>query len=217
VAPGEFGGRVVSAEDGRPIARAALTFLHEGAAISTESDESGRFRVTAAAGAYELASAQAKGFAPFEPQLGHSPIMVWGRAGGRIGGETIYLVPGIEITVAVQKDKDKPIPGAEVRVFEEVRGPAEAPVVRTDERGEVKVSARPGDVVEARAAGFVSERAHVDLPAQTAKRVTLRLARGADHPRLSITGRVVDARGGGVDGALVEGFANGMSDKWPTD
>src|SRR6185312_3050512 len=84
-AAGAFGGRVLSAESGQPIARASLTFLHQGAAISTETDGSGRYLVTAASpGVYELASASATGYLPFEPQLGHSPVTVQARAGVRL-------------------------------------------------------------------------------------------------------------------------------------
>ncbi|MGZ3407268.1 MAG: carboxypeptidase-like regulatory domain-containing protein, partial [Polyangia bacterium] len=61
-AAGEFAGRVLSTADGKPIAHAALTFLHEGAALSTESDDGGRFTVRAASpGAYELTAAGARG------------------------------------------------------------------------------------------------------------------------------------------------------------
>src|SRR5277367_5621349 len=36
---GELGGRVLSSADGKGIAHASLTFLHEGAAVSAEADE----------------------------------------------------------------------------------------------------------------------------------------------------------------------------------
>ncbi|HEX6836097.1 MAG TPA: carboxypeptidase-like regulatory domain-containing protein, partial [Polyangia bacterium] len=98
LAAGQFGGRVLSTEDGKPIARASLTFLHEGAAISTESDAGGHYVVTAASpGSYELTSATATGFLPFQPELGHSPVTVQARAGVRLDDVTLYLSPALEL------------------------------------------------------------------------------------------------------------------------
>jgi Carboxypeptidase regulatory-like domain/PDZ domain len=210
VAAGELGGRVMSSVDGKPIARAALVFLHEGAAVSTETDAQGRFVVTAASpGAYELTSATATGFAPFEPQLGHSPVTLWARAGVRVDDVTIYLTPAVELTVVVQDDKGKPLAGAEVRAFAEARGAADAKVTTTDAKGEATVAAQPFDVVEARHAGFKRASARVSRQTEATRRLTLRLLPGADAPRATIAGRVVDGRGQPVDGALVEAWAYG--------
>ncbi|HEX9105001.1 MAG TPA: carboxypeptidase-like regulatory domain-containing protein, partial [Polyangia bacterium] len=127
VAAGAFGGRVLATADGQPIARASLTFLHEGAAISTQSDGNGRFVVEAASpGAYELTSAVATGFLPFEPQLGHSPVTVQARAGVRLDDVTIYLSRALALDVLVVDDKNQPLPGAEVRAFDDRAGPASA-------------------------------------------------------------------------------------------
>jgi len=207
VAAGRFGGRVLSTADGKPVARASLTFLHEGAAISTESDADGRYVVTAVSpGAYELTSATATGFLPFQPQLGHSPVTVQARAGVRLDDVTIYLSPALELVVLVVDDKDKPLPGAEVRAFDENAGPADAAAVATDAKGHARLAVRPWDVVEARHAGYRSARQLIGYPAQTSGRVTLHLTPGADRARLTISGRVVDGRGLPVDGALVEAF-----------
>jgi hypothetical protein len=206
---GGFGGRVLSTEDGKPIAHAALTFLHEGAAVSTESDGAGRFAVRATSpGAYELTSASARGFAPFEPALGHSPVTVWPRAGVRIDDVTIYLTPDIELLVVVTDDKNKPLPGAEVRTFDDRQGSADAKPTITDAKGQAKIKAQPDDTVEARHAGYATATAFINATVQLSGRVTLRLVAGAERPRMTIAGHVVDGRGSPVDGALVEAFAN---------
>jgi hypothetical protein len=204
---GEFGGRVLSTANGQPIAHASLAFLHEGAAISTESDDAGRFTVKAAAGAYELASATAKGFAPFEPQLGHSPVMVQARAGVRIDDITVYLQPALELDVLVLGEHDQPLAGAEVRAFDDRSGPADAKAVVTDAKGHATLAAQGWNVVEARHDGYTSARVPIGFAAQTSGRITVHLSRGADRARLTISGRVVDAKGLPVDGALVEAFA----------
>lgn len=207
ITSGQFGGRVLSTRDGKPIARASLTFLHEGAAMSTESDAEGRYAVTAATpGAYELTSATAPGFLPFQPLLGHSPVTVQARAGVRLDDVTIYLSPALELVVLVVDDKDKPLPGAEVRAFDEQSGPADAAAVVSDAKGHARLAVRPWNVVEARHAGYRSARQLIGYPAQTSGRLTLHLVPGADRARLSISGRVVDGRGLPVDGALVEAF-----------
>jgi len=207
VAAGEFGGRVLSTEDGKPIAGASLTFLHEGAAVSTEADAAGRFSVRATApGAYELTSASARGFASFEPELGHSPITLWARAGVRLDDITIYLTPSLDLTVLVTDDKSRPVAGAEVRSFDERRGPADASPTLTDAKGHAQLSVQPWSLVEARHTGYTSARARVSFQAQTSGQLVLHLAAGAEPERKRIGGHVVDARGQPVDGGLVEAF-----------
>ena len=207
ITSGQFGGRVLSTRDGKPIARASLTFLHDGAAMSTESDAEGRYAVTAASpGAYELTSATATGFLPFQPLIGHSPVTVQARAGVRLDDVTIYLSPALELVVLVVDDKDKPLPGAEVRAFDEQAGSADAAAVVTDAKGRARLAVRPWNVVEARHAGYRSARQLIGYQPQTSGRLTLHLDPGADRARLSISGRVVDGRGLPVDGALVEAF-----------
>ncbi len=210
---GEFGGRVVSATDARPIAGAALTFLHEGAALSTQSDARGRFVVRASSpGAYELTSATAAGYSPFEPQLGHSPLTLWARAGVRLDGVTIYLSPALALVVVVQDDRAKPLVAAEVRAFDPDRGSADAAVVLTDGKGAAKITAQPFGLVEARKAGYVSARAWIERQAQASGQLTLRLAPGGARARLAISGHVVDRGGRPVDGALVEAFGSPGAD-----
>ncbi|MDB4970953.1 MAG: signal protein [Myxococcales bacterium] len=213
---GEFGGRVVSSDGGKPIAHAALTFLHGGTALSAESDDDGRFHVTAVSpGAYELTAAAARGFVPFAPLYGHSPVTVWARARVKLDDVTVYLTPATKLTVVVQDEKGKPLAAAEVRAFEERRGAADARLFVTDDKGEVTVEEQPLEVVEARRAGYVSARAFVGLVALESGRLVLRLAAGGDRPRLAISGRVVDATGQPVDGALVEADAQVPFDKAP--
>jgi PDZ domain-containing protein/carboxypeptidase family protein len=208
-ADGSFGGRVLSTEDQKPIARAALTFLHEGAALSTETDALGRFLVRASSpGAYELTAATAAGFTPFEPQLGHSPVTLWARAGVRLEDVTIYLSPERELVVVVEDAAHKPIAGAEVRAFDPDRGPGDVKVAHSDAKGEAKVAAQEFEIVEARKAGYASARAWVQRAALRTRRLRLQLAPGADRPRSAICGHVVDRAGRPVDGALVEAFGH---------
>ncbi|HEY2744823.1 MAG TPA: carboxypeptidase regulatory-like domain-containing protein [Polyangia bacterium] len=205
---GEFGGRVISTADGKPVAHASLTFLHEGAALSVDANEAGHFVVRAtSAGAYELTSASARGFASFAPELGHSPVVVHPHAGVRLEDITIFLVPEVELVVIVTDDRGKPIAGAEVRAFDDERGPAEAKVATTDGKGQASVRAVEGQLVEARHAGYTSARAYVNFAAVANGQLRLHLTAGVERARMSIGGHVVDGRGQPVDGALVEAFA----------
>src|SRR5439155_27250562 len=154
-----------------------------------------------------LTTAAAKGYAPFEPQLGHSPITVWARAGVALDDVTIYLTPAVELTVVVQDQKGQPLASAEVRAFDERRGSAEARAVISDDKGEAHLSAQPFDVVEARRSGYRTARAFVELAAQQSGRLVVRMSAGTQPAPSSISGRVVDAKGQPVDGALVEADA----------
>src|SRR5439155_1326778 len=89
-------------------------------------------------------TAAAKGYAPFEPQLGHSPITVWARAGVALDDVTIYLTPAIELTVVVQDQKGQPLASAEVRAFDERRGSAEVRAVISDDKGVARRDVRAG-------------------------------------------------------------------------
>jgi hypothetical protein len=205
---GLFAGRVLSTADGAPIAHAALTFLHEGAALSTESDDGGRFAVRAASpGAYELTAAGAKGFESFEPQLGHSPVTVQARAGVRLDDVTIYLSPALELVVTVEDAEHAAVAGAEVRTFDADHGAAEVTPILTDAKGQATLPAAHWyDLVEAKKAGYARARAWIDQKILARHKMTLTLVRGADRALLSIGGRVVDRGGRPVDGALVEAF-----------
>ncbi|MDB4965528.1 MAG: hypothetical protein JWN44_1217 [Myxococcales bacterium] len=216
---GELGGRVLSAADGKPIARATLTFLHRGLADSSESDDSGHFRLRPdSPGAYELTSAVASGFAPFEPALGHSPLTLWARAGVRLDDITIYLTPAIALTVVVKDNSGKPISSAEVRVFDQPQGFADGKPTLTDDTGQAHVSARPFVIIEVRRSGYVGARASVGAAVEADRRLELRLIAGSERPRLEIQGRVVDARGQGVDGALVEAeVQSAVGDRFATN
>lgn len=207
-APAGFGGRVLSTATRRPVARAALAFFHDGAAVTTESDDAGRFHVVAAgAGAYELTSAEAAGYAPFQAELGHSPVVVWPRPGVRVDDVTIFLTPATELTVRVQAPGGAPIAGAEVRAFDPDRGPAEAAPVRTDGQGEARLEVAPGVAIEARKPGYARAGAYVSVQVVAARRLVVTLTPGREPARAAIAGHVVDAAGQPVDGALVEAWA----------
>ncbi|HZS39453.1 MAG TPA: carboxypeptidase regulatory-like domain-containing protein [Polyangia bacterium] len=209
---GELSGRVLSTANGRPVARAALTFAHGGAVFNVAADDAGAFRLAAAEpGTYQLASLTAAGYLSFAPELGHSPIAFEARAGTRVRGLTLYLTPAVEYRGVVLDPAGKPIAGAEVVRLEPLDG--EPDRFASDERGEFRFHALDDSVFEARHAGFSPARARLDLAAQLSKRLTLRLRpAAAESPRTAIAGVVVDARGAAVDGALLLAISEQDSD-----
>lgn len=211
-----LGGRVLSTRDGKPIARAALTFLHGGAALSVESDGAGHFAIApAAAGAYELTSALADGYVPFEPQLGHSPLTLFARSGMRIEDADIYLTPTLTLTVHVRDQADHAVAGAEVRAISSTgRAAAGAPVV-SDARGDAHVVADPDGLIEAHKPGFHRGRQRISQGMRTTHTMTLVLTPGSDAPSVTLAGRVVDTGGQPVDGALVETWTTEWKENAP--
>ena len=207
-----FTGKVLSAASAQPVAGASLTFLHDGAAVSADSDKAGLFSVKAGAGLYELVSASASGYLPMQTQFGHSPLVVAVRPGFVVEDVTVYLSPSDPLTVVVQDKAGKRIAGAEVRVFAQEQGAAEASPTITGANGEATVATDSTSVVEARHAGYVRAQVYIDQLARVTRRLVITLQAGAEPARGSITGRVVNAAGAPVDGALVEVWQPPSSD-----
>jgi uncharacterized GH25 family protein len=204
-ASGELAGRVVSVTSGQGVPRATLTFFHEGAAHTTATDASGAFRFRAPApGRYQLASATAEGFVPFEPELGQSPIAFDARAGVRLGGVTLFLTPIVSYEGRVVDRTGKPVAGAEVRVID----PAGDKVWTSDDKGEFGFTAPDYAMLEASHPKEGRGRATLDLSAQAARALTIKLGDLPAPAAGPIAGVVVDERGP-VDGAPVVAACDG--------
>jgi len=205
-AGGELLGRVVSVTTGEGVAHATLTFFHEGAALTTSGDATGNFRFRAPApGRYELASAVADGYLPFEPELGQSPIAFDARAGVRLTGVTLYLTPKVRYDGHVVDGAGKPVPGAEVRVVE----PAADEHWTSDEKGDFVFSAPDGAMLEARHPSRGRGRAALDLAAESARSLTIKIVEPVPPAAAPIAGVVVDAHGP-ADGALLSARCDGL-------
>jgi len=201
-----FTGRVVSAETGQPIPHASLTFVVTGAAVTATGDDDGRFVVAGEApGVYELVSATADGFLPFDAQLATGAIVVSTGRGVRVDDVTIYLTPAAKLAVTVQDPSGKPIAGAEVRILS-WRGAASPEPVLTSDRGEAELVAESDQRLDVRKPGFVRSVTGFTR-AMSRRRIVITLQPGQDAPLLAISGRAVDNAGAPVDGAVVEAYS----------
>lgn len=207
--PASFEGRVVSRATGHGAPGAELTFSRAGAAASVQAGPDGAFRFEPPVdGRWLLAAVTARGFLPFAPEWGHSPVHLDARAGQHVRGLVVHLVPAAEIVGRVVDGERRPVADAEVRLLGVA---SEAALVSIPDRftsdaaGEFRFTAPVGSTLEARKPGFAPGRAELDLLASLAGRVTVAL--GPPHEPLgepaAIAGRVVAEGGGPVPGALV--------------
>jgi protocatechuate 3,4-dioxygenase beta subunit len=208
---GTFAGRVVSTESGDPVPGAELTFSHQGTAASVRSGADGRWEFAAPRpGRYELAAVVARGYVPFAPEWGHSPIALTATAGQRIEGVTLFLAPVLELDGRVEGPDGQAVEGAEVRLLGASTG--ERALLPLPDRwtsgpdGAFRAQVAEGALLEARKDGFAPGRAEVDFTARAARRVTVRLGpAGAAPPApLTISGTVLDPAGVAAFGAVVE-------------
>lgn len=209
-ANGAFEGRVVSWGTGKGVPGATISFARDGQTSAINAGGDGGFRfIPTEAGLYEIAMVAAEGYLPFAPAFGESPLKLMARRGSRIRDIRIYLQPASEYTGVVLSPTGDPVKGAAVRLFDESGGEAKiAPLpdrFTSDERGELRFSAPDDAILEARSPGFSPGRASVDLAAQAGRRVVVKLGPKTDAARSPgvIAGRVVDAKGAPVLGALV--------------
>lgn len=208
--PASFEGRVVSRATGVGVAGAELTFSRGGAAASTRSGADGGFRFEPPAeGRWLLAAVTARGFLPFAPEWGYSPVELEARAGRHLSGVEVHLVPASEILGRVVDGEGRAVADAEVRLLG-IGGEASLVSIpdrfSSDAAGEFRFSAPQGAVVEARKEGFGSGRAELDLLATVGRRLTITLRGGRDPPAEPgrISGRVVARESGAaLPGALV--------------
>ena len=179
---GAFEGRVVSATTGEGVAGAELTFAGPGGATSARTEAGGRFRfVPYTAGSWQLAVVTARGYLPFGPEWGQSPIRFTAVPGQRISDIVLALTPEVELLGRVEGPDGQPVAGAQVRVLtgrggESVLFPT-ADRYTSDERGEFRFHAPEGAIVEARHPAHASARAEVTPPAMLARRLVLKLGK----------------------------------------
>jgi Carboxypeptidase regulatory-like domain/PDZ domain len=219
---GAFEGRVISATTGEGVEGAELTFASAGGATSARSDASGRFRfVPSTPGTWQLAVVTARGYLPFGPEWGQSPIRLTTVPGQRISGLVLALTPEVELLGRVEGPDGQPISGARVRVLtgrggESVLFPT-TDHYTSDARGEFRFHAPEGATVEARHPAHASTRVEVTPSVALARRLVLKLGKREGPPAATtgeeLAGRVVDASAMPVVGALVS-VASAAS-AWP--
>ncbi|WP_375767808.1 carboxypeptidase regulatory-like domain-containing protein [Archangium gephyra] len=220
---GAFEGRVISATTGEGVEGAELTFAGPGGATSARTDASGRFRfVPYRAGTWQLAVVTARGYLPFGPEWGQSPIRFTAVPGQRISDIVLALTAEVELVGRVEGPDGQPVAGAQVRMLtgrggESVLFPTPERST-SDARGEFRFHAPEGAVVEARHPAHTSARAEVTPSAVLARRLVLKLGKreGSEAaPPLgeSLAGRVVDEGGTAVAGALVSVVS--AASAWP--
>jgi hypothetical protein len=201
-----FGGRVVSAETGQPVAHASLTFVLASAAVAASSDDDGRFVVRSdAPGSYELVSATAEGFLPFDAQGGSGAVLVSTRPDAHIDDVMIYLTPAVKLMVVVQDPSNKPLAGARVTMLNG-RGLASAEPRATDERGQVELVGEPEQRIDVRRTGFLRNSAAFSRTMRQ-RRLVVTLQPGQDPALLAISGRAIDSAGAPVEAAVVEAYS----------
>jgi carboxypeptidase family protein/PDZ domain-containing protein len=219
---GSFEGRVISATTGEGVEGAELTFAGEGGATSARTDAEGRFRlVLNTPGTWQLAVVTARGYLPFGPEWGQSPIRFTAVPGQRISDLVLALTPEVELLGRVEDAQGQPVPGAQVRVLtgrggESVLFPT-SDVYTSDAHGEFRFHAPEGAAVEARHPAHASARAEVTRTAMLSRKVVLKLVKhvglAAAVPGKPLAGRVVDESGAAVTGALVSVIS--AASAWP--
>jgi hypothetical protein len=197
-AAGAIEGSVRSVTTGIGIGGAELVFEHGGAAHTVVAGADGAFRlVPREAGQWRLAQVSAAGYFPWLPDWGQSPVVFELRAGERLSGVTIHLVPQVDYVGSVVDAGGKAVAGAEVRQLE----PASAEHWTSDAKGEFHFHAPDGALFEATSGGSTG-RAALDLAAQSGHRLTIKLG-AAPVAHGAIAGRVLDADGSAAAGAQV--------------
>ncbi|HSP77081.1 MAG TPA: carboxypeptidase-like regulatory domain-containing protein, partial [Myxococcaceae bacterium] len=218
---GAFEGRVISATTGEGVEGAELTFASEAGASSARTDAQGRFRFEPhEPGTWQLAMVTARGYLPFGPEWGQSPIRLTASPGQRVSEILLALTPQVELLGKVEEPDGQPVSGARVRVLTGRTGESVLFPTRehytSDERGEFRFHAPEGATVEARHAGHAPARAEVTPSVALSRRLVLRLGRrdtSAPIANQHLAGRVVDGSALPVAGALVS--VRSASSAWP--
>ena len=209
---GAFEGRVVSATTGEGVEGAELIFSGRAGATSTFTEARGRFRfVPQTEGTWQLAGVTARGYQPFGPDWGQSPLHFTAERGQRISDIVLALTPEVELRGTVVDAKGQPVGGAQVRVLTGQGGgsvlfPTQDRYT-TDTRGEFVFRAPEAALVEASHPDHAPARAMVSATVWMTRRVVLKLGRregtAVRTPGQPLAGRVVDEAGQAVAGARV--------------
>ena len=207
---GAFEGRVLSTDGGGGVAGAELTFALHGAAWTVRAGQDGAFTfVPGKTGTYQLAAVTARGYFPYAPEWGHSPITLTTTPGRRIHGIAVFLTPAADYAGVVHSPTGAPVPGAEVRILQEASGELALLPLQdrflSDAAGEFRFSSRDGALLEARHPDYSPGRARLALTSNAAGPLVIRLTprQAQEAKALAISGQVFDPQGIPAEGALV--------------
>ena len=201
-ARGTIEGQVISRGTAQGIAGATVSFS-AGSLHAVETDKEGRFRfVPPRPGSYELALATAKGFLPFAPEWGHSPVLFAVDEGVSIRDVRLELTPALTYHgVVLSPDGNKTIAAATVRL----RGGSEDQSWVSNEQGRFDFHAHDSAILEASHPDFAAGRAWVGFSTQVSKQLRIRLREKGSVALSaeSIHGVVLEPDGQPTDDALV--------------
>ena len=204
-----FTGRVVSADDGRPVAGAEVTFFAPEGATSVRSGPDGRFRIVPSRpGPHQLAAVLAEGYVPFGPEWGQSPIRLVAPVPAGTPELVLPLDPEVQLRGRVEAaDGGAPIAGATVVLRVPGNQPGLLSLERqwtTDAQGAFSGASPPEAVLVAHAPGF-APGAEPLRGGGRLRTVTLRLKPAPEDSgaEKTLAGRVVEASGVPVPEALV--------------
>jgi RNA polymerase sigma factor (sigma-70 family) len=207
---GAVAGRVVNWSTGDGVEGAELVFDGPDGVITVRSDAAGGFELAPAGpGRFRLAAVTKPGFLPYAPEWQHSTISVETRADRRVGGVTVFLFPAVDYVGVVVDAAGAPVAGAAVRLAGSPLGEQaiERLVTEWTTRADGTFSFNAPDLTVFEAVhGGRRGRAILDGDVALTHRMEIRLG---DLPAAdrTITGRVVDERGGAVADALVRAVA----------
>lgn len=208
---GKLTGQVQSRATKRGIANAEITFVHDGVAISIISQNTGGFQFTPnAPGRYEIAAVTAEAHMPFAPAWGQSPISFTARPFERIDNIIVYLTPSRRYAGQVLDPEDHPVPQATVHLLpqsnsEQILIDIQTEFV-TDQTGSFTFAAPDQSWLEAEHPDFSNGRARLDLKAQIAGRLIIRMQPKNTVPTQyhSIGGTVLLPDGSPAEGAIIK-------------
>jgi hypothetical protein len=204
VANGLFEGRVVSRASGRGCAGATLTFARDHATRSVTADATGAFRfVPDAVGTWGLLAVTAPGHLTVGGEGRGAVLAYEASAGVAVRGVVVPLAEAVTYQGVVLSPEGSPVVGASIRALDGSGTWTSGP------DGSFAFSAADDTMLQARHASWAPGFARLDLTAQAARRVTLRLRPAGTATELDLTGVVTSAEGLPVDGALVAAVARG--------
>ncbi len=213
---GAFAGRVINWGSGKGVANAEVVFSGAVGAATARTNAAGQFELVAPKqGHYRVAVVSAKGYLPYAPDWGYSPIELVARPGRKVSNIVLYLTPAIPYVGIILGADGKPVSGASVRLLNnDIGALALAPMDKkftSDDKGEFTFNAPDFAVLEARHATAGVGRGSVSGDVQITRRMTIKLDPSKVSYRANgvIEGQVVDKDGTGVGDAVVRAFPAG--------